>query len=146
MPLHGRPDISTVQSRTVARIPNRCRDREGHINRCQARNVIRWVCWVRSVIALDLEIQDAWLFTIRQNFRLVQIQSNWRQDWTIPSVYTHFNTLKKKSLRKTLCKKVKLLKMSNFTFLHNVFYTIFILDPLIATFQLSFLEFGTASK
>ena len=35
-------------------------------------------------------------------------------------------------------KKVKLLKMINFTFFHNVFYTICILKyPLIATFHLS---------
>ena len=32
---------------------------------------------------------------------------------------------------------MKLLKMSNFTFFHNVFYVICILNPLIATFQLS---------
>ena len=32
---------------------------------------------------------------------------------------------------------MKLLKMSNFTFFHNVFYAICILNPIIATFQLS---------
>ena len=42
---------------------------------------------------------------------------------TLSSIYTHFNTLKKKkkkNLGKTLCKKVKLLKMRNFTLFHNV--------------------------
>ena len=32
---------------------------------------------------------------------------------------------------------MKLLKLSNFTFFHNVFYAICILKSLIATFQLS---------
>ena len=43
-------------------------------------------------------------------------------------LYTHFNTLEEKSFRKTLRKKVKLLKMSNFTFSYNVFYAICILN------------------
>ena len=44
---------------------------------------------------------------------------------TISSIYTQFNTLKKeKGCRKTLWKKVKLLKMSNFTFFHNVTYAV----------------------
>ena len=37
------------------------------------------------------------------------------------ALYTHLNTLKKKALGKHCGKKVKLLKMSNFTFFHNVF-------------------------
>ena len=35
---------------------------------------------------------------------------------TFSSIYTHFNTLKKKSFRKTLWKKVKFLNMSNLPF------------------------------
>ena len=50
--------------------------------------------------------------------------ANLKEILALPSIYTHFNTLKKKSLRKTLWKKVKLLIMSNFTIFHNVFYTI----------------------
>ena len=46
---------------------------------------------------------------------------------TLSSIYTHFNTLKKKNFRKTLWKKVKLLKLSNFIFFHNVFYAVCIL-------------------
>ena len=52
-------------------------------------------------------------------------------------IYTNFNTLKKKTLRETLWKKVKLLKMSNFTFFHNVFCTICILKSYNSQFQLS---------
>ena len=65
------------------------------------------------------------------------------------SIYTHFDTLKKKALRKTLWKKVKLLEMSNFTFSHNVFYANCILksfDSHILVIVCIFLEFGTVSK
>ena len=55
----------------------------------------------------------------------------------VSSIYTHFNTMKKKTLWKTLLKKMKLLKMSNFTYFQNVFYAICILISLKATFQLS---------
>ena len=54
-----------------------------------------------------------------------------------------------KSLRKTLWKKVKLLKMSNFTFSHYVFYAIYILNSFngcISIVVCSFFEFGTVSK
>ena len=50
---------------------------------------------------------------------------------------------------KTLCKKVKLLNMSNFTFLHNVFYVISILKSFISHISVvvcSFFEFGMVSK
>ena len=53
-------------------------------------------------------------------------------------MYTH--------IRKTLLKKVKLLKMSNFTFFHNVFYAISILKALnshISVVVCSFFELGT---
>ena len=66
---------------------------------------------------------------------------------TLSSIYTSFNTLKKK--RKTLWKNVKLLKMSNFTFYHNVFYAICILKSFnshISVVVCSFFEFGTVSK
>ena len=54
-----------------------------------------------------------------------------------------------KSIRKTLWKKVKLLKMSNFTFCHNVFYAISILKSFnshISVVVCSFFEFGMVSK
>ena len=68
---------------------------------------------------------------------------------TLSSIYTHLNKLKEKSYRKTLWKKVKLLKMSNFTFFYNVFYAICILKSFnshISDVVCSFFEFGTASK
>ena len=40
---------------------------------------------------------------------------------TLFSIYTHFNTLKKKNFRKILREKVKLFILSKFTFFHNVF-------------------------
>ena len=46
-------------------------------------------------------------------------------------------------------KKVKLLKMSNFTFFHNVFYVIFVIKSFnshISVVVCSFSEFGTVSK
>ena len=58
------------------------------------------------------------------------------------------NKLKKK-FNKTLWKKVKLLKMSNFTFFHNVFYAISILKSFnrhITVVVCSFFEFGLVSK
>ena len=68
---------------------------------------------------------------------------------TLSSIYTHSNTLKKKIFGKALWKKVKLLKMSNFTFSHNVFYAICILESFnshILVVVCSFLEFETVSK
>ena len=68
---------------------------------------------------------------------------------SLSSIYTHFNTSKKKSLGKTLWKKVKLLKMSNFTFFHNAFYTIYILKSFnshISVVVCCFFEFGIVSK
>ena len=70
---------------------------------------------------------------------------------TLPfsSLYTHFNTLKKKKPRKTLWKNVKLLKMSNFTFFHHVFYATGILKTFnshISVTVCSFFEFQTVSK
>ena len=50
---------------------------------------------------------------------------------------------------KTLGKNVKLLKTSNVTFFHNVFYAIFILksfDSQIPVVVCSFFEFGIVSK
>ena len=67
---------------------------------------------------------------------------------TLSSTYTYFNILKKKALGK-LWKKVKLLKLSNFTFSHNVFYAIRILKSFnshISVVVCSFFEFGMASK
>ena len=46
---------------------------------------------------------------------------------TLSSIYTDFNTLKKKSSRKTLWKKVEIAHFEHFTFFHDVFYTICIL-------------------
>ena len=68
---------------------------------------------------------------------------------TLSSLYTHFNTLKKSAIGKKLRKKVKLLKMSNFTFIHNVFYAICIsksFNSKISVVICSFFEFETVSK
>ena len=57
--------------------------------------------------------------------------------------------IEEKSFRKTLWKKVKLLKMSNFTFFCNVFYTICFLESCnrhISHVVCSFFEIGTVSK
>ena len=69
--------------------------------------------------------------------------------FTLSSIYTHIDTFEKKSIRKALWKKVKLLKMSNFTFFHNVFYAICILrsyNSNISVVVCSFFEFWTVSK
>ena len=68
---------------------------------------------------------------------------------TFSSIDTHFNTSKKKNCRRTLWKNVKLLKMNNFTFFHNVFYPIRFLNSYISHISVvvcSFFEFGTVSK
>ena len=60
-----------------------------------------------------------------------------------------FSHIEEKRLRKKLWKKVKLLKMSNFTFFHNVFCGICILKSFnshISIVVCSFFEFGTVSK
>ena len=54
---------------------------------------------------------------------------------TLPSINTHFNTSKKKALGKHRGKKVKLLKMSNFTFFSHCLLCNLYLK--IATIQLS---------
>ena len=57
--------------------------------------------------------------------------------------------MKEQNLRETLWKKMKLLKMSNFTFFHNVFYVICILKSFnshISVVVCSFFEFGIISK
>ena len=57
--------------------------------------------------------------------------------------------MEEKSCRKTLWKEVKLLKMSNFTSFHNVFYAIYILKSFnshISDVVCSFFEFVTVSK
>ena len=54
----------------------------------------------------------------------------------LSSICTLFNTLTEKGFRKTLWKKVKLLKMSNFTFFNNIFMQSVPKNPLLATFQL----------
>ena len=68
---------------------------------------------------------------------------------TLSSIYTHFNTLKKKKMGKHCGKKVKLLKMSNFTLFHSIFYVICIVNSCnshISIVVCSFFEFGTVSK
>ena len=65
------------------------------------------------------------------------------------SIYTHFNTSKKKAFKTTLWKKVKLLKMGNCTFFHKVFYAICILKSFnshISVVVCNFFEFGKVSK
>ena len=69
--------------------------------------------------------------------------------WYRFNPFLHINTLKRKSFGKTLWKKVKLLKMSNFTFFHNVFYAICMLKSFnghISFVICCFFEFGTVSK
>ena len=61
----------------------------------------------------------------------------------------YFNTLNKQALGKHCGKKVKLLKMSNFTFFHDVFYAICTLKFLISYISFvvcSFFEFGMVPK
>ena len=68
---------------------------------------------------------------------------------TLSFIYTHLTHRRKKNFRKTLWKKVKLLKMSNVTFSHNVFYAICILKSFISHISVvvcSVFEFGTVSK
>ena len=59
-----------------------------------------------------------------------------------------FSKFVQESFTKTLWKKVKLLKTSNFTFFRNVFYAIYILKSFnyhISVAVCSFFEFGTVS-
>ena len=63
-------------------------------------------------------------------------------------IYSFYH-IEEKSFRKTLWKKVKLLRMSNFAFFHNVFYAICMLKSIhshIPVVVCSFFEFGTVSK
>ena len=84
--------------------------------------------------------------------RLLLMHQNeflWCKGLILSSIHIYFNTLRKKSFRKTLWKKVKLLKMSNFTFFCNVFFAICVLKSLngnISVVAFSFFEFGTVSK
>ena len=69
--------------------------------------------------------------------------SNWL---TLSSIYTHFNTLKKKALGKHCGKKVKLLILSNFTFFRNVFYAILILNSYISMSSAASLNLGRSQN
>ena len=69
----------------------------------------------------------------------------------IPNPFLHIYSFKhmKKSCRKTLWKKVKLLKMSNFTFFHNVFLAICILKSFNSHMSVvicSFLNLGQSQN
>ena len=60
-----------------------------------------------------------------------------------------FQHIEQKSLMKTWSKKKTLLKMSNVTFLHNIFYAICILkslNSLISVVVYSFFKFGVVLK
>ena len=73
----------------------------------------------------------------------------WSRSKFFINVFLHTYSLKKKSLRKTLWKRMKLLKRSNFNFFHNVFYTICTLKSFNSQFSVvfcSFFEFGMVSK
>ena len=66
----------------------------------------------------------------------------------LSSIYTHFNTLKK-TLKENIVEKVKLLKMSNFTFFHNVFYAICILKSFnshISVVDCRFFDLGRSQN
>ena len=68
---------------------------------------------------------------------------------TLSFIYTDFNTLKKKKKIRKIWKKMKLLKMSNFTFFHIVFYAICVSESLnshISVVVCSFVKFGTVSE
>ena len=73
-------------------------------------------------------MQSANITLLFHQFHKVMFE-NHKSCLTFSSLHTHFNTSKKKS-GKTLWKKVKLLKMSNFTFFHNIFYATCILNSL----------------
>ena len=72
---------------------------------------------------------------------------------TLSFIYTHFNMLKKKVWGKHCVKseiaKVELLRMSYFTFFHNVFYatcTLKSFNSHIYVVVFSLFEFGMVSK
>ena len=102
------------------------------------------VCWT-GMGAYPGNIENLYLlFTQHKHLRSLHTHSKGYIDLyhkilslTLSSIYTHFNILKKKALGKHWGTKWYLLKMSNFTFFHNVFYGTCILKPLKATFQLS---------
>ena len=73
--------------------------------------------------------KNFWAKTLLDN--LINSSAFWHI-LTLSTIYTHFSTLKKKALGKTLWKKVKLLILSNFTIFHNVFYAICILKSFIS--------------
>ena len=59
--------------------------------------------------------------TFQSFFKVIKSSHSVARDLTLsPHIYSFHHT-KEKSFRKTLWNNVKLLKMSNFTFFHNVF-------------------------
>ena len=76
----------------------------------------------------------------------------WKHNFWFLNPFLHiysFKHIEEKSCRKPLWEKVKLLKMSNFTFFHNAFYATCIVKSFnshISVVLCSFFEFGTVSK
>ena len=83
------------------------------------------------------------------NFNIFVLSSTIRNWQVNPLLHIYsFSHIEEKSFRKTLLKKVKLPKMSNFTFFHNVFYSTCMLNSFnshISVVVCSFFELRTVS-
>ena len=122
---------------------------------CQSngiRNQVKYI-WPRTVVnSIDDDNIDRALTTNNASvavcYKFVQPFPRQQNLTFFLHIYL-FQHIEEKSFRKTLWKKVKLLKMSNFTFFHNVFYAICIFKSFnchISVFVSSFFEFGTVSN
>ena len=95
---------------------------------------------IRAIFVLHVTMDSLNFFIEHRSFSTL----------VIPLLHIYwFSHSEEKSNRKTLWKKVKLLKMSNFTFFHNVFYPICISNSFnshISDVICSFFEFGMVLK
>ena len=117
--------------------------------------MVRFVVdWIENIVGKgeNAGYQHFLLFSLC--FQTASSSGSWNtgffcKELILSTIYIHFNKLKEKNLRKILWKNVKLLKMSNFTFFHKIFYAISILksfDSHISVVVCSFYEFGMVSK
>ena len=100
------------------------------------------LCWAEGISLTfyeDLEFRSYYSWNDESyNLNLIILRHV-----SLSSIYTHFNTLKKKASRKHCGKR------SNFTFYLNVFFAIYILKSFhsyISVVVCSFFEFGAVSK
>ena len=107
-----------------------------------------WSLWIPQKWVLLCEHLASWF---HKKYRPCRSRRLWAETCLLlVNPFFHISEhIEKKSFRKTLWKKVKFLKLSNFTFFHNVFYAVCILkcfNSRVSVLVCSFFKFGMISS